>query len=133
MPPDHALTPPPPKVWGLFVLLLIVDTAAQLFFKIGATRLGEFPLATPYEMLAHTLGMLGDRFVLAGIGCLLTAFVLWLAIISIIDLSEAHPISCLVYGTVAIASATFLGEAMSLYQSIGVLLIVIGAFVTSEP
>ena len=129
---DHYL-PPPSKTWGLFAILLVLDTAAQIFFKFGAAARGPFPTDSGPAMLAYIGGLATNPFILGGIASLLGAFLLWLIIISQVDLSEAHPITCLVYGTVAIASAVFLGESFSWHQALGVVLIIVGAFVTSEP
>ena len=129
---DHYL-PPPSKTWGLFAILLVLDTAAQIFFKFGAAARGPFPTDSGPAMLAYIGGLATNPFILGGIASLLGAFLLWLIIISQVDLSEAHPITCLVYGTVAIASAVFLGETFSWHQALGVVLIIVGAFVTSEP
>lgn len=129
---DHYL-PPPPRTWGLFAVLLVLDTAAQIFFKFGAAALGPFPTDSAATMLGYLGGLAANPFILGGIASLIGAFLLWLAIISVVDLSEAHPVTCLVYGTVAIASAVFLGESFSWHQALGVALIILGAFVTSEP
>lgn len=124
---------PPPRAWGLFALLLVADTAAQLLFKIGATRGGQFSLASLPAVAGQIVALAANHYVLAGASCLVAAFLIWLAIIAVVDLSEAHPVSCLVYGTVALASAAFLGESLDGLQAVGIALIVVGAFATSEP
>jgi drug/metabolite transporter (DMT)-like permease len=124
-----------PIKWGilaLFALLLLWDTTAQLFFKLGANALGEFPMDS-FAAVVHYTGQLATNGnVLLGAGSLLLAFFTWLVIIAQIDLSKAHPISSLVYGTVALASTLILQEPFTLRQGLGVLLIMIGAYITSE-
>lgn len=124
-----------PIDWGilaLFALLLLWDTAAQLFFKLGANLLGEFPMDSFAAVVRYTGQLAANGNVLLGVGSLLLAFFTWLVIIAKIDLSKAHPISSLVYGTVALCSALILQEPFTLRQGLGVLLIMIGAYITSE-
>jgi len=124
-----------PIKWGilvLFALLLLWDTAAQLFFKLGTSALGEFPMDS-FAAIVHYTGQLATNGnVLLGAGSLLLAFFTWLVIIAQIDLSKAHPISSLVYGTVALASTLILQEPFTLRQGLGILFIMIGAYITSE-
>ncbi len=124
-----------PIQWGilaLFALLLLWDTAAQLFFKLGANALGEFPMDSLATIVRYTGQLAANGYVLLGVCSLLLAFMTWLLIIAKIDLSKAHPISSLVYGTVALCSALVLQEPLTLLQGLGVLLIIIGAYITTE-
>ncbi len=119
-------------VVGLFALLLLCDTAAQLFFKQGVNKLGEFPTDNVYAALHYAASLGSNQMVLFGIGALLIAFFTWLAIIARVDLSKAHPITCLSFGTVTLCSTWLLHEPFSLRQAVGVALIMLGAYIASE-
>ncbi|CAK0773602.1 Transporter [Gammaproteobacteria bacterium] len=114
----------------LFVLLLVFDTAVQVLFKVGVNTLGKFPTISMDAALRYVGHLLINAPVMLGIVCLLLAFFIWMAIIARVDLSLAHPVTCLVYGSVPICSALLLNEVLSLRQVIGVIFIVVGAYVT---
>ena len=119
-------------VIGLFALLLLCDTAAQLFLKKGVNKLGEFPIDNVYAALHYAASLGSNQMVLFGIGTLLIAFFTWLAIIARVDLSKAHPITCLSFGTVTLCSTWLLHEPFNLRQVVGVALIMLGAYIVSE-
>ena len=120
------------QIVALFALLLLCDTAAQLMFKSGMSSLGEFPTHSLHDMTAFIFSMAVNPMIVLGTLLLLIAFLTWLAIIASLDLSKAHPLTCLSYGTVALASLLFLGEAFTLKQGIGVMMIMLGAYIASE-
>jgi drug/metabolite transporter (DMT)-like permease len=116
----------------LIVLLLFFDTLAQIFFKIGVTNLGEFPLDSLHAIGVYTLQLAMNPFVIGGVTALVFAFFTWITLISKVDLSFAHPMTSLVYVTIPLCSSWFLSEPIELKQLIGILLIVFGVFVISE-
>ena len=67
-----------------------------------------------------------------GIIAIVIAFFTWLAVIAKIDLSKAHLITCLAYGTVPLSSMWLLHETVSAKQLIGICLIIAGAFIASK-
>lgn len=119
-------------VVSLFALLLLCDTAAQLFLKKGVNNLGEFPIDNVYAALHYAANLGSNQMVLLGVSALLIAFFTWLAIISRVDLSKAHPITCLSFGTVTLCSTWLLHEPFNLRQAVGVALIMLGAYIVSE-
>ena len=119
-------------VIALFALLLLCDTAAQLFLKKGVNDLGEFPTDNVYAALHYAASLGSNQMVLLGIGALLIAFFTWLAIIARVDLSKAHPITCLSFGTVTLCSTWLLHEPFRPMQAVGVALIMLGAYIASE-
>jgi drug/metabolite transporter (DMT)-like permease len=124
-----------PIPWGtvwLFFLLLTCDTAAQLLFKKSVLGLGEFPTQNLSAAFTYLLQLAANPLVIAGVITLILAFFIWLAIISHIDLSKAHTITCLVFGTVAVSSSIVFHEAFSNLQYLGVFLIMLGAYIASE-
>lgn len=116
----------------LILLLLLLDTFAQIFFKIGVTHLGEFPDNNIYDIGNYCLQMSSNPFVLSGVIALIFAFFTWLMLISKVDLSFAQPMTSLVYVTVPLCSSWLLNEAFSWKQLIGITLIVLGVYIISK-
>lgn len=116
----------------LFAILLLCDTAAQLLFKRGVTDLGEIPLDTINHLQAYLWNLASNGYVWLGVVSIVTAFFCWLAVISKVDLSKAHLITCSAYATVPVGSVLMLNETISFKQVLGVALICIGAYISSK-
>jgi drug/metabolite transporter (DMT)-like permease len=119
-------------ILGLFFILLACDTAAQLFFKLGASHTGEFPIDSLNHIITYVLALGTNPMVLAGIATIAVAFFCWLAIIAKVDLSKAHTVTSIAFGTVPLCSVWLLGEHFTALQSLGVILIMLGAYIASE-
>jgi len=119
-------------VIAMFAVLLLCDTAAQLLFKTAVTNLGEFPTNNFQTTWDYLLSLGSNPLVLSGAGTLVIAFFTWLAIIARVDLSKAHPATCLSFGTVTLCSTWLLHEPFTMKQGLGVLLIMLGAYISSE-
>ena len=120
------------QVLGLFVLILIWDTVAQIFLKMGVSSHGKFPTHSINAMLSYLSSIAMEPIIWLGVLTLILAFITWLAIIAQIDLSKAHPATSFSYVTVAISSAIFLHEVISPLQISGIFLIIFGIYLASE-
>ncbi len=119
-------------VLGLFAIILVWDTAAQIFLKIGVSSHGKFPTHSINAMGAYLATIAAEPMIWLGALALILAFITWLAIIARIDLSKAHPATSFSYVTVTISSAIFLHEVISPLQISGIILIIFGIYLTSE-
>jgi drug/metabolite transporter (DMT)-like permease len=120
------------EVIVLIMLLLMLDTFAQIFFKIGVTHLGEFPDGKIADILQYSIQLIINPFVISGVVALVFAFFTWLTLISKVDLSFAHPMTSLVYATIPLFSTWLLHESLHWQQAVGIALIVAGVFIVSE-
>ena len=116
----------------LIVLLLILDTFAQLAFKIAVTQLGEFPTQNISVIWYYCLQLATNLYVISGVLALILALFTWLTLISKVDLSFAHPMTSLAYMTIPLAGTFFLHEPLHWPQMLGIVLIVIGVMVISD-
>ena len=116
---------------AMFIVLLCCDTAAQLFFKKATLNTGEIPLDSLGHLTKYLIQLSQNVDIWLGIIAIAIAFFSWLAVISKIDLSKAHLITCLAYGTVPICSYWFLNEMISLMQLLGIIMIVLGSYVAT--
>ena len=120
------------QVIVLIVLLLILDTFAQLAFKIAVTQLGEFPTQNISVIWYYCLQLATNLYVISGALALILALFTWLTLISKVDLSFAHPMTSLAYMTIPLAGTFFLHEPLHWPQMLGIVLIVIGVMVISD-
>ena len=115
----------------MFVVLLFCDTAAQLLFKKATLNIGEIPLDSIKHLTEYLIVLAESIYIWFGVGVMAIAFFSWIAVISKIDLSKAHLVTCLAYGTVPICSFWLLNEIISVRQFLGIIMIVMGAYVAS--
>ena len=120
------------QVVCLIALLLLLDTFAQIFFKLGVTQLGEFPTGNFSNMCKYSLQLAQNIYIIGGVVALIFAFFTWLILISKVDLSFAHPMTSLDYAIIPIIASFMLHEPLHWNQIIGILIIVLGVFIVSD-
>lgn len=120
------------QVLALFAMLLAWDTATQLLFKVGVTNHGVFPIHSLDAALDYLARIAVEPVIWLAVMMLVLAFLTWLAIISRIELSKAHPATSFSYVTVTIASGIFLHEDVSALKIAGILLIMLGVYLVAE-
>src|SRR5688572_23606775 len=114
------------KLW-LFGIFLIFDTGVQIAFKIAARQLGDGDLNAEWLLAAANSPMVWFAVLLY-----LTVFVLWMLILQQIDLSRAFPLTALTYVTVPAAGLLFFNESLTLAQTGGIALILVGVVLVGQ-
>ena len=115
-----------PRVIAFLLLLLAIgfSTTGELFLKKGITLAGGFEFSLPGLVRTFTTWQ-----VLAGFVLFFTGALVWLKVLSLVDLSWAYPMLALGYPIVVLGSLVFLGEPVSLQRVLGSLLILAGVYV----
>ena len=110
----------PPLVWTLWLLNLLFDSAGQLAFKAAATdpRAGDG--------LARWKWMARRPWLWVGIACYVAEFLLWLAFLSLVPLSEGVLLGSINIVAIMIAGRVLFGEQLSRLRLAGILLISAG-------
>ena len=104
----------PLKIFFFIILNDLLDTSAQLLMKKGLGH-GAFHFAQP------------DAFLFwIGLAIYISNFLLWMTILSKIDLSVALPLASAGYILIPIAAIFFLHEFISPLRWLGLILIVLG-------
>ena len=103
------------KLLMLWIVLLSIDTGAQLLMKIGALKTS---LADPIQLK-----------VILGLSLYLGAFTVWMQILKFMRLSIALAITSLLHITVLVSSFFILGEQIKLPLIIGTIFISIGVII----
>jgi len=109
-----------------YVLLgvnICLGVAGQFLIKFGVNRLGGL----------EKLGLVGfltrsflSPFIISGLALYALSAVLWVILLSKLDLSVAYPALSIGYVLILLVSMLFLGEQVSLMRFAGVLLIMVG-------
>lgn len=111
-----------PTLTALFWMLNVVfDTAGQLAFKAAATAEGDG--------LQHWRAMTSRPWLWLGIICYVAEFVVWLAFLSIVPLSEGVLLGSINIVAIMIAGRILFREKLSRLRVAGILLIALGVTV----
>lgn len=116
--PSYAISLRMILFWSVFVAL---DTATQLAFKAASEKLEGMIFGLPFLQVALTT----PTFWVA-ILCYIATFVVWMAVLTRMDLSRAFPLTALTYITVPALALLFFGEHLPLIRVAGIGVIIAG-------
>ena len=109
----------------MVVLTDIADSIGQLFLKKGLTQTGIH--AVTLQNLPELLGRSGlSVLIWLGIFFYLLNFLLWITVLSRVDLSVAAPVGSSRYLFVLLLATLFLGESIGPLRWAGVIMIIAG-------
>ena len=112
-----------PLVVLLWTLNVLVDSGGQLAFKAAA---GD-PAAG--DGLARWTWMARRPWLWVGIGCYVAEFLLWLAFLSLVPLSEGVLLGSINIVAIMVAGRFLFGEKLSRMRVAGILLVSVGVAV----
>jgi len=121
------------KIFDLLAILVSVSLAVvgQLLLKIGMLRMGRFPLNISTIVQQYTRVLL-NPFIIAGIIGFALSMLVWLYVLSRLELSVAYPFVALNYVLILFASHFLLKETITPLKIMGVAVVVIGVYLVSR-
>jgi drug/metabolite transporter (DMT)-like permease len=121
----------PLKIFLFLVINDLLDTGAQLLMKKG---LGYYDLTGVNSFFFHFINRSNSSIPLFWTGFIiyLSNFILWMKILSSIDLSIALPLASISYILIPVASVLFLHEHVEAARWLGLALIVLGIYFVSQ-
>ena len=102
----------------LWLLNVVLDTGGQLSFKAAANA--------PGDGLARWLHMARRPWLWLGIGCYVIEFLMWIAFLSLLPLSEAILLGSINIVAVMVAGRILFGERLTPLRVAGILLVTLG-------
>ena len=102
----------------LWVLNVVLDTGGQLAFKAAANA--------PGDGLARWLHMARRPWLWLGMGCYVIEFLIWIAFLSLLPLSEAILLGSINIVAVMVAGRILFGEKLTRLRMAGILLVTLG-------
>jgi len=119
------------NIMPLILLGVLLNAIAQLFLKEGMNRIGHFDFVWA-NVLPIGLQVALSPFVVAGLFCYVTSVVVWLIVLSRVDVSYAYPMVSIGYIITAIAAYFFMQEPVSLQRAMGILVIIAGVYLLTR-
>jgi len=109
-----------PTATLLWIGNILFDTAGHLSFKAAAT------VGQELRGFSRWAAMLSDRWIWAGLAAFVVEFMLWLAFLSLVPLSQAVLIGCVSILAILLGGRILFGEDLSRRRVAGSLLIAAG-------
>jgi drug/metabolite transporter (DMT)-like permease len=120
MPAPHAITP---LVAGLWLLTVLIDTGGQLAFKAAAGDPGAG------DGLVRWKHMASRPWLWIGVGCYAIEFLVWIAFLSLIPLSEGVLLGSINSVAIMLAGRFLFGEKLTRLRVAGILLVTLGVVI----
>lgn len=119
------------KILMIALISVALSVAAQFLLKAGMSGAGvRESLAEPFS-LRTILSVLSDKYVLGGFTLYGLGAVVWLVVLSRLDVSKAYPLVGLGF-VFTVAIGYLLGENVTLLRVVGVVLICAGVFLVAR-
>ncbi|UCD84062.1 MAG: EamA family transporter [Deltaproteobacteria bacterium] len=116
----------------LIFLAIIISLGGQLSLKTGMNRIGRIDTIDLSSILLLIGKVALSPIILLGLGLYVVGFVVWLIVLSRVDLSFAYPMISLNYVLVILFSWLVLGEQIALTRLVGALVICTGVIILSR-
>lgn len=110
---------------GLILTGVLLNTAAQLCLKQGMSVIGEVSIDM-VSIIALLPRIVMNFYIVMGLACYVVSFLIWLIVLSRVEVSIAYPSLSIGYVIVAFVGYFFMHEALSMYKVAGIVLICVG-------
>jgi drug/metabolite transporter (DMT)-like permease len=115
----------------LILFGVTLNAVAQLLLKKGMMSIGQFSFSRA-ELFAIVPSIAFSPFILAGVASYGIGVVIWMLVLSRVDVSAAYPFLSLGYIVAAICAWVFFAEHISLMRIFGIALTCIGVIFISQ-
>jgi drug/metabolite transporter (DMT)-like permease len=112
------------KSLALITVAIVMAGAGQVSLKLGMSVVGRIGEGTDPAETARRI--VSSPLVLVGLVCYAVGAVVWLIVLSRVNLSLAYPLLALSYVVVTAAAQLFLGEQVSPLRWLGVVIVSLG-------
>ncbi len=121
------------RVFDFLAILISVFLAVvgQLLLKTGMLRVGKFSLQVS-GLVHQYIRILLNPFIIVGLFSFLVSMLVWLYVLSRMELSFAYPFVALNYVLILFGSYFLFKETITLVRMIGVVVIIAGVYLISR-
>lgn len=118
--------------WYLTILVAVMATAANILLRIGMDQSGGFAFDGPLEFVRNFTKFLFNPFFTTGLIAYFLSMMLWCRVLAFEQFSCAYPILIgISFMLVTLAAVIFLEESLSLWKAFGLVIIILGVFMSS--
>ncbi|MBP3346219.1 MAG: EamA family transporter [Alphaproteobacteria bacterium] len=121
-------------MWNNILLILssvTLNALAQLFIRQGMIVRGKFAFGFE-QVFSLVFGIFTNIYLLAGMFSYGISILLWMAVLSKVNVSLAYPFLSIGYIITAVLAYFIFNEPLTWQKIIGILIICVGVFVLSQ-
>lgn len=118
----------------IFLLILLgvfLNASAQLLLKTGMNQIGHFEF-TIVNTIPIGLKILGNPPIILGLFIYTVSVVVWLLVLSRVQVGFAYPMVSLGYIINAVAAFYLLGEPLTSLRVLGIFIIILGVYLIAQ-
>ena len=108
---------------------VLLNCAAQLFIRQGMLLVGETGIS---NMISQLSQMILNLWLWAAMVCYAVSILLWMAVLSKVEVSFAYPFLSVGYVVAAIVGYMVFNESLSSTRIIGIIVICLGVYLISR-
>jgi multidrug transporter EmrE-like cation transporter len=117
--------------FGLILLGVLLNAAAQLLLKAGTNAVGQFEFSAA-NILPVGMKLAFEPHIMGGIACYVVSLVVWIMGLSRVEVSIAYPMLSIGYVLNALAAWYLFGESVTLTRLVGIGVIIIGVYIVAR-
>ncbi|MCP1290117.1 MULTISPECIES: SMR family transporter [Chromobacterium] len=117
--------------FGLILLGVLLNAAAQLCLKAGVRQIGHFDFSAA-NVLPIGWSLATNLPIVGGLSCYVVSVVVWIMALSRVEVSIAYPMLSIGYVVNALLAYWLFGEALSAQKLIGIGVIIIGVVLVAR-
>jgi len=110
----------------LVLICVVAGALGQIVWKQGMSNMDKINSVEDLLKIKTILDIFTNKYIILGLIIYGSAFILWLAALSTLDVSFMYPMLSLAYVVTAIFAFIILGEQITLSRWAGITLVVIG-------
>ncbi len=118
-------------IFMLILLGVFLNACAQLLLKAGMLQIGHFQFSYA-NLIPIGLKVMGNFPIIAGLTAYVVSVVVWLLVLSRVEVSYAYPLLSIGYIVNAAAAYYFFGEDLSMLRISGIFVIILGVYLVSR-
>lgn len=119
------------QIFSLILLGVFLNAAAQLLLKAGMTQIGHFDFSMA-NMVPIGMKVMGNPPIISGLCMYVMSVVVWLLVLSRVQVSFAYPMLSIGYIVNAFAANYFFGEPLSSVRMLGIFIIISGVYLVAQ-
>jgi drug/metabolite transporter (DMT)-like permease len=114
----------------LILISVSLNAGAQILMRKGMLQVGE--VSSDFSLLKALPLMISNIFLWLAFCCYGLSIVLWMAVLSRVEVSFAYTFSSLGYTLVAVMGVFFLGEHISITRIAGIAVVCLGVILVAK-
>ena len=116
---------------SLIVLGVLLNASAQLALKQGMRTIGRFDFRLD-GLIRIVPAVAANPYILAGLACYVVSVVVWLLVLSRVEVSYAYPLLSIGYIVTACAGWLLFNEGMDATRWVGIFVICLGVWLITR-